>query len=1043
MQQRKPSLLPRISVTRPVTVLMILLALLVVGYVAYTKLPIALLPEGIGSPRLHIWAGSGNSNARDSEQNIGRPIEDALGTVRRIDRITTKSTGSGCSISVRFSNGTDMNVAYAEVKDRMDRVMPELPDEVQRIRIYSWDENDIPIMYLAFTAPPNAENVEYLIDQYMESRLQRIEGVGSVDIHGMNRKEVHVELEKDKLLAHGVNPYQLSNRLRNENLNVSGGDLLDSGKRIQVRSVGRLASLQQIEDLVIDSEKGLKIGDVANVDLAVREMRNINRMRGLPSYGIEIRKSSGGNVVAISEGVKETIEAFMEMPELKGFEFFTIWDQGEVILASVDNLKMSGIWGGFFSVVVLWVFLRSPRTTITVSLAIPLSLLSAVVVLYFLGWSLNMVTLMGLLLCVGLVVDNAIVMVENIHAKREAGIDPHRAALDGATEVGLAITMATMTTVVAFLPFIFLADKGEMRHYLIAIGVPVISGLIASLLIALLLMPLATKKLGDNPKPARTRGMKDNIFKRGYVVSLKWVLQNRFNALIGLVLLIASIAIPAPKIKTNPGGGGGNSNVSIWVSISGDPDIDEVSSVFDKIEAYVESKERDYGYESYRTRFSPRFGSLTIMPSKENLPWYHNAYRQIAVAIGWQEKSGMEKAEIIKDLKENVLLPAGYKMGRDYGNTDGVDTFRIHLYGDDTDTLVKISSEVVRRIESVPGVSSADIGQDTTDQELNIRVNREQTQRLGVNARDITGAISSTIRGSTVGYFYTSEGQELNIRLQLKEEDRDSLNALESLTFRSDSGADVPLSELSKVSFRKASGALRREDRKTSLRIQATLSTDDSRRVYRDIDNVMADFTMPRGYSWGKGAGFRKMNEGNKSMKFALPISLLFIVLLMGILFESFVLPLAVFMTFPLAACGVYWFLYLTGTPFNPLAGIGAFILAGVVVNNSIVLVDLANRLQEEGMDRFEALVESGRRRFRPIWMTTLTTMCGMIPMAIGGSAKDDAMYTPLARTIIGGLFFSTIFLVVVIPLFYSLLDDFRNWVLGTIQKFAVKKSRQ
>ena len=403
----------------------------------------------------------------------------------------------------------------------------------------------------------------------------------------------------------------------------------------------------------------------------------------------------------------------------------------------------------------------------------------------------------------------------------------------------------------------------------------------------------------------------------------------------------------------------------------------------------------------------------------------------------------MSRGEIMRDIGERLELPPGLRMRYSYSSSDdSTRSFYLMLYGDDTETLYQLGEEVVRRISTIKELVGLDLELEENNQELNVELDREQAQQMGISTRDVSNSISYAMRGSSVGRFYQDGRRDINIEARLQEKDRETLEALSRLTFMSDSGNEVPLESISELDFRDAARYIRRDDRKTSMRIRALMETDDVRRTDAQIESLMEGFEMPRGYRWDRGTSYHQMDKENQEVRFALIMIFVFVLFLMGILFESFVLPLAVIGTVPIAGVGVVWMLVASDTAFERMASVGAMILIGIVVNNGIVLVDLSQRLMKQGLSRNEALIEASKRRFRPIWITSLTTIFGMVPIAIGGSKVMDMSYAPMGRVIIGGLLVSTFLTLIVVPLFFTFLDDLRNWFIKTASLMVPDRPR-
>lgn len=1020
--------LPRFSVNRPVTVVMMLLALLVVGVIAYTRIPLTLFPEGMDYPRLFVWAPYPNAGAVEVEKKVVRHLEEAIAQVSSVKSIQSGANrGSGWA-RVEFQKGTDLQVAFAEMKDRLERVMPEMPDEIEQLWVRRWDQNDIPILEGAITFGTGVTDPAFLIETYIEPALRRIDGVGNVETWGTMDKMVLVELDQNKVRSHDVNIFETVNELRSQNLTVPGGWIIEGGKKIYLRSMGRYDSVEELGNTVIDSEHQLKLNDVASVAYKMPKQDWVNRIDRQESLGFGIVRAAEANIVQISDEVHATMEELKQHPKLQGMDFVLFWDQGEHVTSSVNNLQTSGLWGGLFAACVLFFFLRAVRMTLIITLAIPLCIMSTITVLYFMGWSLNMATMMGLLLSLGLVVDNAIVIVENIFRKRQEGLSPREASIEGAGEVGLAVTMATLTTVVVFLPLILMGSDDNMAFWMLRIGFPVITGLIASLGIALVIIPLAALKIGSG----RDRGELAVIlwFRRRYEATLRWVLTHRIDAFILVAIAMASVQIPMEGMKKTDQQDRNESRMDLAFEMPSGQSLEQAEVFMTSIEDSMIVKKDAYNIRNMRTFFRAGWGRVTMFFNEEKgLEWYEVAWDDLLKNLELREKPHLDYKEIEADIKERLQMPPGITLRVNWENSQQDARVNVTLYGEDTQTLIKLSEEVERRMNSIPGLLSVNTDMDQGSTELQLRLDRGQMERLGVSAQMVSGNIAYALRGHDINKFHTEDGREVNIRVQLEEFDRKNLQDLRAITFPTMDGREVPLESLAEIFVERTLGGIRRDDRQTMLNVVARAPQEDAKELFAQVDAVMQGFDMPRGYRWDKGARYVRIEEQDDSMMFASIMSVTFVFLLMGVLFESFVLPLSVIISIPFSFLGVYWTLYLTDTPQDIMSIIGMVILIGVVVNNAIVLIDLANRLRDEGMERLDALMEAGRHRFRPILMTTFTTAFGLIPMAVGNSKMVGLAYAPLGRTMMGGLLASTVLTLVLVPLFYTFFDDFRELV--------------
>ena len=1017
--------LPRFSVNRPVTVTMILLAMLVVGAIAYSRIPLTLFPEGMEWPRLFAWASYPNAGAIEVEKKVVRLMEEAVAQVGSVKRIQSRANRGSGSVIVEFQKDVDLQVASAEMRDRLDRVMPEMPDEIEQVMVRGWDANDIPIMAGSITFPPGSGDPRFLMDTYIEPAFRRIEGVGNVELWGSPDKQVLVEMDQDRMRSHDINMFQAVNDLRSQNVTVPGGWIVEGGKKIYLRSVGRYKTVEELSETIVDPEHQLSLKDIASVSYEPPQKDWSNRINGQEAMGFEIVRSAEANVVHISQAVEAALEELASHPKLRDLESVVFWDQGKHVTSSVYNLRDSGLWGGLFAAVVLFFFLRAVRMTLIITLAIPLCIMVTITALYFAGWSLNMATMMGLMLSLGLVVDNAIVIVENIFRLRQSGVDPRRASIEGAGEVGLPVTMATLTTVVVFLPLVLMGSDDNMAFWMLRIGVPVMVGLVASLFIALLIIPLAALKMGSDKKRSDSAGIA--WLQQRYERSLRWVLTHRLDAFILVVLAVASMRIPMEGISRTDRNERDETRIMLNFEMPSGQSLEQAETFMSAVEDTLIANQALYNVANINSNFSAGRGEISMyLQEEEDLEWYSVAWSDLLKKLGIRNQPYLDYDEVEEDLQMRLQMPPGVKMRVNWQDTQEDAAVSVTLYGEDTRVLMGMAREVERRLESIPGLLSVDTDMDRGGTELQLRLDRGQMQRLGVSAQEVSGSISYALRGHKINKFHTEDGREIDIQVQLEAYDRKNLQDLRSITFSVEDGREVPLESLAEIYVERTLGGIRRDNRQTVLNVVARADKEGAEALFGQVDRAMKGFEMPRGYRWDKGDRYERLEEQDDSMYFAVIMSVTFVFLLMGVLFESFVLPLSVLISIPFSFLGVYWTLYLTNTQQDIMSIIGMVILIGVVVNNAIVLIDLANRLRDEGMDRLEALMEAGRHRFRPILMTTFTTAFGLIPMAVGNSKLVGLAYAPLGRTMIGGLMASMVLTLVLVPLFYTFFDDLR-----------------
>ena len=1029
------SLMPRLSVRRPITVLMVFLALLVVGSISYINIPVGLFPDGFTPPFLGVWVSYRGTNPKENEDQIARPAEEYLRTVRGITEISSYSSSNGVWFWLEFEQKTNMDAAYSEVSDRLERARLEWPEDQRYMWINRFSDDDEPVYWFGVRFNEEMEDPYYLVENKIKRRMERITGVAKVETWGTYEKIIQIEVDADKAKAYHVNTYELVNDLMRDNFSMSSGYISEGGHKYYLRSLGQFKSLADIQNLPVNNQN-LKLMDVARVTYDIPERRFYQRIDRKPSAMVAVFKESSANTVEVANMIKTELEKIEQEKQFQRMEFRVLFNQAQHILDTVADLKTTGLWGGLFAMCVLFFFLRRFWMTSIITLAIPLSIMISMTVIYFVGWTLNIMVMMGLMICVGLVIDNSIVVVENIHVRKLEGMNDRDAAISGASEVALAVTLATLTTVVVFLPLILINDDIGFSFYMSRIGMPVIYALLASLVVSLLFIPLAAKHSISKKSIAEPKMIKWGSNKVQQV--LKWTLSHRLDATIIALLLLFSISIPMNNIVKTDEASGNINDFRLRFDIPNSYTIEKSEKLFIMVEDLLFAKKDVYGFETVSTRFSANWGHVRVFLKERKQSWWGDVYDKIVYGLGLKEKTYMTREEVIEDMKERMPEIPGVEMftswHRDSSSENAV---TVTLYGDDTGKLLELADDVKRVIRSIPEIVSVDVDLETGKDEIRVQLDSKDVERAGLVPRWVGQTISYALRGYTLPELRDHE-KEITVKTQYKKEDRETLEQLKNLRFASADGSDVPLSSFADFQIVKGIGEIHRTNGKTSLEVKATTTKDNMKKLSGDIDKAMSSISLPRGYDWSKGSRFRRMEESNEAQNFAILLAITFVFLLMGVLFESFVLPLSVIVCIPFSFFGAYWLLYITKTPFDLMAGIGMIILIGVVVNNAIVLVDLVNRLRASGMERTEALLTASKRRFRPITMTALTTMMGLLPMAAGNSSLIGIPYAPLGRVMIGGMLTSTIFTLVAVPLFYSYFDDLRIfWMRVVVSGFG------
>ncbi len=1019
-------MLSRLSIERPVTVVMVLLALLVVGTIAYQRIPIQLIPSGFDSSYLGVYVPYGNANPSEIEDQIARPVEEIMRTVGQLKKVSSYSSRNGCWFHLEFSQDADMRVAYNQVRDRIERVRPDLPDEIERIFIRKWNTDDMPVFYIGIVVGEEYEDPYYLVETHIKRPIERVDGVGNVEIWGAERKIIQIEIDQDRVRSMNVDIYSLVNQLRGENFALSSGYVKEGVKKMYVRSIGKFRTIEEVERIPVKGT-AVRLGDVADIRYEEPEREWAQRINQKPAIRLGIFKESLANTVDLSRSVRDVIEnEINKNPAISGMNIHILFDQGDFILEAVHNLETTGLWGAFFAMFVLFFFLRRVRMTIIMTLAIPLSIMIAVVTLYFSGMSLNILTLTGLMVSVGLVVDNSVVIMENIYRLRIEGKSRMVAAFQGAQEVGLAIVMATLTTIVVFLPLVLMSGDNEFSFFMKQFGLPVVAGLLGSLFVALVIIPLAASRMSalKAVREPKLIGRANDV----YGGMIDWVLSHRTDTFIICIFVCASIVIPYNKISSSGESHGHINEIDVNFEFPPNYTLDDAGKMMTAAENYIMENEKRFRVEGIDTFFQPTRGSMEIFIEKSaNEEWWLYAGKNILKKLNLYSEPFLSHEDAMQEINENIpVFPGVKKRMRLRESSSGQTRLDIMIYGDDSGLLKELANEAERRLSFIPELVSVETELERGMDEIQVNLHRTQANNYGTNAQSVAGTISYAVRGINLPDFHTDD-REIDMIFQMKKSDREYLYQLANLGITTSDGETIPLSSVASFTIDKGVDEIRRTEGKTYLRVFAYTTAEDLSAIGQSIDRVMNGMAFPPGYTWTKGERFESMEREKEAQKFALILSITFVFLLMGVLFESFILPLSVIICIPFAFVGVFWMLYGTGTPLDVMAAIGFIILIGIVVNNAIVLVDRINRLRKEGMPRNEAIREAGKNRFRPIFMTAFTTILGLAPMAVGNTSMVGIPYAPMGRAIIGGLFLATFLTLFVVPLAYTFFDDLSN----------------
>lgn len=1023
----------KVSLLRPVTMLMALLSCIVIGIIALVNIPLELIPSGFSPPLLFIEVPYQNATAQDIEDRITRPLEQSLSTTPGLEELSATSRADRATLSLIFEGDTDMDIAYREVRDRVARARPELPSDVQRVHIRKQSGAGLPVAFYGITWNESVDLPRDKLQKHLVRALERIDGVALVNLWGREDREIRVELNRPLAEAAGINIVQLAQRLSQANFNLASGEIRDPEGRFVVRSLATYQTIEQLENTIV-GPKNMRLKDIAEVVYDYPESDRIDRYNGRPSMVMFVLKESQANTVEVCDKIRAAVDEAAGTPALAGFQIEALFMQGDMIRFSLNQVTESGLQGGVLALVVLLFFLRRVRLTLLIAASIPLSIFLSLPVMYFLGQSLNLVSLLGLMICVGLVVDNSVVVAENIDRYRLRGMGPYAAALHGASEVALPITLATLTTMIVFAPAALLSS-GPTQFFMIRMVTPVCVSLLASLFVALVLVPMVSATaLGE--VDARRRGRwsallgLDAWWKRWmgrlyaatmgrlngwYGALLRGSLRRRIDVVIpSLLMLAATCAVPMMKVPFSDGETMGTRNFWAYYSMPSDTTKEEAEQFFKEVERSLDAVKDEYRISGQYIGFDGSFAQVQVFFQPQQPG----------------ERPFNETRQVVYDAMPN--RPGWVKEGQFTGADGGQEgTFMVSLYGDDHASVQAAKDELQAALLEQPGVVGvSNRGTDALRRdELALKVDRTMTERFGIPAGTIASTIAYALRGQPLPRFQSAtEDREIEVRIRYRKEDREQLTEL--LEFKAPSerkaGQVVPIRVLTDMNVQRGERALTRNDKRVAAMIRLELAADQRLAAMQRLRQFIDNYRLPPGISFDADREARAVDDLKNDMIGAMALSTIFIFLLMGFLFESFILPLSVLPSIPLSFIGVWWFLMFTGSPIDALAVIGILLLLGVVVNNGIVLVDFINSARAAGLSREDAIVQAGMQRFRPIMMTALTTVGGMLPLAFTTPTGEGLNYGPFGKTLVGGMTTATILTLLVVPVSYTYFDDFR-----------------
>lgn len=1016
--------LPGFSVKRPIFTTMVALIVVLLGAVSLSRLKIDLLPS-IELPTVSVSTEYPGASPEVMESLITQIIEEIVSTVPGVEEVTSVSSEGQSRVRARFAWGTSVDAAALELQSTIEDEINELPENVERPRVSKFDVDSFPVMILGISSVMDPVQLTELINNQIRNRFARLPGVAQVDLWGGSNREVRVELDQQRLQALGLPLNQILDALRDANLDRPSGSIQEGRYEVTLRAPAQFQSLDEIRNTVVDTREGsvITLDQVAAViDTHERETR-IVRVNGEPGIRVAIRKQDMANSVEVSRVVLAEIErANDDYPQVK---IVPVVNSGNFIERSIQNVANSVLYGGGLAVLVLLFFLRDWRSTLVIAVAIPISIVATFALLYFAGFTLNLMSLGGLALGVGMMVDSSIVVLENIFRRRdEEGEDPAIAAPRGAMEVGMAVVASTITTLVIFLPMIFVQGVSGVLFRELAFTVSF--SLVCSLVVSLTLVPMLSAKLlkarahpaGRSRSPLRRLSERsEESFRRledGYKRLLSKALERRKWTVLGSLATLAAAVLLAPLISSEFMPPSDEGEVQVYARAETATRLELVDTISKRIERLAIPAVPEAISHVANVRGDGADLEFSLVPASQ------------------RARSNADIADDLRELLEGKIpgvevgtfAPQGQRMlNRLLGGGDrGV---QVEVRGFDLEVLEKLALEAKERIEDIPGVADVEASFQEGTPQQEISIDRNKIADLGLSVRDVSEALQTAIAGSQAGD-YRTEGESYRILVQMADAEQLSIDEVLDLTLRSASGELVALRNLVTSEAGRAPEEIERRDQQRLVTIEANIDQRALGDVAADIDAVLDGIPQPTGYEFRIAGSYEEQKEAFRELLVALLLAVMLVYMVLACQYESLRDPLIVMVAVPMASIGVVLTLILTGTTMNLQSGIGCIMLGGIVVNNAILLVDQASQLRREGMEARDAVAEAGRRRLRPILMTTLTTVLGLLPLALGIGEGADAQ-APLARAVIGGLIGSTAITLLLTPAVYSLAYSVRR----------------
>ena len=1031
------------AIMRPVSTIMLMLIIVVLGAISFTRLPIDLYPKMV-LPYAMVMVQYPNAAPTEIENLVTKPIEQQVATVESIKNIYSYSMEGNSIVLCEFENGTDMNFASLNMREKVELIADYLPDNAAKPMVLTMDPTMMPVSQLYVSADMPLEELNTLLDDEVIPAIERSEGVAAANSFGGTEKEISVKFDQERLAGYGMTLSDISAVLAAENVSLPSGEVNKGAKELVVRTIGEFQKLDDIKHVpfVLPTREVVYLQDIADVEEGIKEQTSIGRVNEVPAIGISITKQSTANTVVVSRQVNEAIDKLMTgHPELN---FTFSYDQADYIKNSIANVAETAIIGCILAVIICFLFLRNIASTMIIAISIPTSIVATFIVMYFTGLTMNVLSLSGLAVAIGMLVDDSIVVMENIYRRRDEGITALEASVVGTKEVTMPVFTATMTKIAVFLPIVFVQGIAAtiFKEFSYTIGF----ALLCSLLVALTVVPmlcsrlLNTKDLGTHVKVFGRRYELRflSLFERGmsyitkeYLKLLKYALHHRKKIIIWAVVILVSSGVLVAFVGGELLPTSDEGSFTITAEMPFGTSLEDTDKLISQIETYALDN-------------IPELDVCSVAIGNSNM-FSLSAANEATVSVNLVDKQDRQRSttDIVNQASLDLQNIVGAKitvketssMNMSGGNGSPIS---IVLKGDDLETLKIVSTDLEGIMRGVKGTINVTTDMTEGNPELRVMLQRNNAAQYGITSYQLAKSLEAALNGATATTLKTN-GEETDIILSLSDVYKDSIENLKQIVIAAPTGQKVTVGEIADFAFDNSPSQITRQNQVRTVTISSNISGRDLQSVSKDIDKAISKYQFPAGYSIETGGDQQEMAESFTNLAYALLLSILIVYMILASQFESLLQPFIIMLAIPFALTGAFIALFLTGTPLSLVAFLGVIMLSGIVVNNSILLIDFINKNKQLYESRDEAIMNAGKFRIRPIIMTMLTTTLGLLPLSFGIGTGAE-IQAPMGITVIGGLIFSTIITLIIVPVFYSIMDD-RH--LKRLNKKAKKKAKK